>query len=165
MRGTGILVCTALLMAACVSPFTRDSDADKLVPRKAEPDFAPKVSSVDIGEHKTAPQPDKLPPGKAEQDLLSGISAYEDGDYKTAPRLMQSALDSGLLLNSDKVAAHKYLAFMHCAQRRDKSCREEFRKALELDPKFELDPAEEGHPIWGPVFKSTKAEIAKKPQK
>jgi hypothetical protein len=158
------MVCTALLMSACVAPVTRDAEPDKPPPRKVE-DMAPKVGSYEIGEHTAIPKPDKLPPRKAEQELAAGIGAYEDGDYKAAPRLLQSALDAGLMSTPDKVAAHKYLAFMHCAQRRDKLCREEFRKALELDPKFELDPAEDGHPVWGPVFKSTKAEMAKKPQK
>ena len=165
MRRTGILVCTALLITACVAPATRESDPDKTSPRKAEQDVPPQIAPYEIGEHLPAPKPHNLPPRKAEQDLSSGICAYEDGDYKTAPRLLQSALDAGLLLNSDKVEAHKYLAFMHCAQRRDKPCREEFRKALELDPKLELDPAEAGHPSWGPVFRNIKAEMVKKPQK
>jgi hypothetical protein len=60
-------------------------------------------------------------------------------------------------MNSDKVAAHKYLAFMHCAQSREKQCRTEFRKALVLNPEFELTPAESGHPSWGPVFRSLKS--------
>lgn len=135
MRQIGGLVCAALLLSACAAPITRDTGLDKLALRKAE------------------------------QDLSAGIRAYEDGDYKTAPRLLQNALDTGLFLSADKVAAHKYLAFMHCAQSREKLCRNEFRKALELNPDFELSPAETGHPVWGPVFKNLKAEIAKKPQK
>jgi hypothetical protein len=165
MWRTGILVCTALLMTACVAPATREPDSDKTPPRKTEQDYSPGTGAHEIGEPKAAPQPDNLPPPKAKQDLLSGISAYEDGDYKTAPKLMQSALDAGLLLDSDKVVAHKYLAFMHCALRRDRPCREEFRKALELDPQFDLDPAEAGHPMWGPVFRNVKAEMARRPQK
>lgn len=93
-------------------------------------------------------------PRQAEQDLSSGILAYEDGDYKNSARLLQSALSAGLLLTYDKVAAHKYLAFMYCAQSQEKLCRNEFRKALELNPKFKLTAAESGHPAWGPVFKS-----------
>ncbi len=46
---------------------------------------------------------------------------------------------------------------MHCAGNRVVPCREEFRKALTVDPELELAPAEAGHPIWGPVFKSVKA--------
>ena len=42
-------------------------------------------------------------------------------------------------------------------QNRSGPCREEFRKALAIDPGMELAPAEAGHPIWGPIFRSVKA--------
>jgi len=126
MKRISALLCAALLMTACAAPIVRDTGLDKLALRKAE------------------------------KDLSLGIRAYEDGDYRSSTRLLHSALASELFLNSDKVAAHKYLAFMHCAQSREKACRDEFRKALELDPQFELTPAESGHPSWGPVFKSLK---------
>jgi hypothetical protein len=38
------------------------------------------------------------------------------------------------------------------------ACREEFRKALTMDPSLELSPAEAGHPVWGPVFRSLKGK-------
>jgi Tfp pilus assembly protein PilF len=129
MKQIAMLLCAALLMTACAAPVVRDAGIDKLAPRRAE------------------------------QDLSAGIRAYEDGDYKNSARLLQYALSEGLLLDSDKVAAHKHLAFIHCAQSREKSCRDEFRKALTLDPKFELTPAESGHPSWGPVFKSVKQSM------
>lgn len=104
---------------------------------------------------------DKISPRKAEQELSSGIKNYEDGNYKTAAKSLQNALESGLTFDSDTVRAHKYLAFIHCLSNREKQCREEFRKALEKDNKFDLEPAEAGHPIWGPVFRSVKAERRK----
>ena len=186
---------SALLMTACVAPGAPDTAPDKPAPRSAEQEFAPRTGTIELGDQKAAPKsdrsaprkaeqlvapkagssdpaerktvtkPDGTPLPKAEQDLMSGISAYEDGDYRNAPKLLQGALDAGLLLNENKVSAHKYLAFMHCAQRRYKPCREEFRKALELDPAFELNSVEEGHPLWGPAFKIIKAETARRPQK
>lgn len=131
MKQTGMLLCAALLMTACASPAMRDTGLDKLAPRQAE------------------------------QDLSSGIRAYEDGKYRSAAHLLQRALSGGLLVTSDQVAAYKYLAFIHCAQSRQRSCRNAFRQALKLDPRFELSPAEAGHPMWGPVFKSVKRTIAK----
>lgn len=104
---------------------------------------------------------DKLSPRKAEQELSTGIKNYEDGNYKTAAKSLQSALESGLTFDSDTVRAHKYLAFIHCLSNREKQCRDEFRKALEKDNKFDLEPAEAGHPIWGPVFRAVKAERRK----
>ena len=133
MKQMGALLCAALLMTACAAPAVRDVGLDKFAPRRAE------------------------------QDLSSGIRAYENGDYRNSARLLQDALSEGLLLNSDKVAAHKYLAFIHCAESREKACRNEFRMALEIDPKLELTPAESGHPLWGPVFKSLKQSMTKSP--
>ena len=126
MIRAGILLGLALVMTACSTPIVRDAGLDKLALRKAE------------------------------QDLSAGIRAYEDGDYRSSSRLLQSALSAGLIMKSDKVAAHKYLAFIHCAQSRERACREEFRKALELDPGLQLTAAEAGHPLWGPVFRSLK---------
>lgn len=105
---------------------------------------------------------DKLAPGKAEQELSAGLRAYEDGQYKPAAKNLQSALDAGLAFKSDQVRAHKYLAFIYCISEQERQCREEFKRAYTLDPKFDLEPAEAGHPIWGPVFRSVKAEHARK---
>ncbi|MFP5418122.1 MAG: TssQ family T6SS-associated lipoprotein [Gammaproteobacteria bacterium] len=124
MKRGALLLCAVWMLTACATPIVRDAGLDRLAVRKAE------------------------------RDLSVGIRAYEDGDYRTSARSLQSALSAGLILRSDKVAAHKYLAFMHCAQSREKACREEFRKALELDPDFQLTAAESGHPLWGPVFRS-----------
>ncbi|MEW6416106.1 MAG: TssQ family T6SS-associated lipoprotein [Pseudomonadota bacterium] len=126
MKLLPVLLAGALLATACSTPIVRDAGLDRLAVRKAE------------------------------KDLSAGIRAYEDGDYPNSARLLQSALSAGLLLNADKVSAYKYLAFMNCAQGRERACREDFRKALAIDPKFELTPAEAGHPMWGPVFKSLK---------
>jgi Tfp pilus assembly protein PilF len=93
---------------------------------------------------------------KGEQELSTGIRNYEDGKYGEAAKTLQGALDAGLN-SGDQVKAHKYLAFIHCASSREKQCRDEFRKALDLNPSLELEPAEAGHPIWGPVFRSVKA--------
>jgi hypothetical protein len=93
---------------------------------------------------------------KAERDLATGVQAYEDGEYPYAARLLQGSLAQGLRSKSDEASAHKYLAFVHCVSGRERQCREEFRRTLEIDPSFELEPAEAGHPIWGPVFRSVK---------
>jgi len=88
--------------------------------------------------------------------LKTGLKQYDDGEYQPAAKSLQSALDQGLA-DKDKVNAHKHLAFIHCSQGRNGACREEFRKALALDPALELTPAEAGHPTWGPIFRSLKA--------
>ena len=95
---------------------------------------------------------------KAEKDLAAGIKLYEDGDYRRAAKLLQESLDGGLRGAADQASAHKYLAFTYCVTSRERQCRDEFRKALDADPAFDLDAAEAGHPVWGPVYRSVKAK-------
>ena len=93
---------------------------------------------------------------KGSAALGTGLKQYDDGEYQPAAKSLQSAIDQGLS-NNDKVIAHKHLAFIHCSQNRTGPCREEFRKALAVDPSMELAAAEAGHPIWGPIFQNVKA--------
>ena len=93
---------------------------------------------------------------KGQAALNTGLKQYDDGEYPPAAKSLQSALDQGLS-DKDKVNAHKHLAFIHCSQGRNGACREEFRKALAIDPSMDLAPAEAGHPAWGPIFRSLKA--------
>jgi Tfp pilus assembly protein PilF len=96
----------------------------------------------------------------AEQKLGAGIKNYEEGDYQSALATIRDAQEMGLDDKVSQVRAHKYVAFIHCVSGREKQCREEFKKALEINPSFELKPEEEGHPVWGPVFRGEKARLA-----
>jgi hypothetical protein len=95
-------------------------------------------------------------PEDGNQKLSAGIKSYEDGNYQDAAKLIQAALNTGLRDKESQVKAHKYLAFIHCSSDKKRECAEEFRKALELDPSFELQATEAGHPLWGPVYASVK---------
>ena len=88
--------------------------------------------------------------------LSAGLREYENGDYAEAGRDLQTAIDLGLT-DRERAAAHKHLAFIHCASGRERLCREEFRRALTLNPELELTAAEAGHPLWGPIFAQLKA--------
>ena len=101
---------------------------------------------------------DKLAPRKAEQELSSGLKSYENGNYQTAAKYLQNALNDGLIFKSDRVTAHKYLAFVYCVSDRKEQCREQFKEARNINPGFELSAAEADHPIWGPVFRKVQAE-------
>ncbi len=90
--------------------------------------------------------------------LDEGIKSYKEGRYREAVTDIQGALDAGLSKN-DQVKAHKFLAFTYCVSRRETLCREEFGKALAIDPEFDLTMAEAGHPMWGSVFRSVKRNI------
>lgn len=88
--------------------------------------------------------------------LGAGLKQYEEGFYEESAKNLQEAIDLGVP-DRQRANAHKHLAFIHCSSSRERECRDEFRKALAADPAFELAPAESGHPVWGPIFRSLKA--------
>ncbi len=93
---------------------------------------------------------------KGEPALAAGIRQYEEGKYAEAAESLNNSLYQGLS-SADRVRAHKYLAFIDCVSGRPSACRQEFRRALSIDPNLELSAAEAGHPIWGPVFRAVKS--------
>ncbi len=96
-------------------------------------------------------------PDKRAPLLVAGIAAYDDGKYVEAAKALRGALATRLD-KADQLAAHKYLAFIQCSTGRRSLCRDEFRKALRIDPSFDLEPAEAGHPVWGPIFRGLKSK-------
>ena len=93
--------------------------------------------------------------GEAQRVFQLGLQQYDQGQYKKAAASLQQAIDMGL--SPDKrVIAHKHLAFIYCVTHREGQCRNEFTKILAVDANFNFDPAEAGHPKWGPVFRSVK---------
>lgn len=88
--------------------------------------------------------------------LNAGLKLYEEGKYAESAKTLQDAVELGLPA-TQRAIAHKHLAFIHCAESRERQCRDEFRKALAANPRLELAPAEAGHPVWGPIFRSLKS--------
>ncbi len=99
-----------------------------------------------------------------EKLIADGNKAYEEGDFPKALKLMQDALKETLSA-SDTVRARKLSAFCFCLTNRMPQCRAEFEKILQSDPKFDLEPAEAGHPSWGPSFRAAKAKVKHAPGK
>jgi hypothetical protein len=155
----------ALACAACTTvpekeaTDPRSAKAAAPAPTPPAPPPKPKPVPPTPKEVEPAPQP---PPSKAVEELRRGVQRYDDGEYKEAARHFQRALEQGLTIPADQANARKHLAFIACVARRTSVCRTEFRKAFEADPAFDLTAAEAGHPMWGPVFRSVKAEVAKK---
>jgi Tfp pilus assembly protein PilF len=142
----------ALACVSCSSPMVQDT-------AKPARDAMPRADGAQP-QRANAPRatPKAAPSSKGELELERAVKSYEEGAHKNAARQFQAALDFGLDAKADRVTAHKYLAFIVCVNGREKSCRDEFRKALDVDPSFELGPAEIGHPVWGTVFRSVKLE-------
>jgi tetratricopeptide (TPR) repeat protein len=96
---------------------------------------------------------------RAREQLANGQRQYEAGEYDAAVRSLGTALDHGLLAKPEQARARKLLAFIHCVGGREVLCRDEFRKAFEIYPDFALAPAEDGHPIWGPVYRNVRTQL------
>jgi len=96
---------------------------------------------------------------RARAQLAQGVTQYQAGDYDNAVKSLQSSLEHGLLAKNEQSRARKLLAFIHCVSNHEQQCRDEFRKAFEIDPEFALTPAEDGHPIWGPVYRSVRTQL------
>jgi Tfp pilus assembly protein PilF len=96
---------------------------------------------------------------RAREQLGLGIKQYEAGDFENAPKNLSAALDHGLLTKPEQSLARKHLAFIHCVSNREAQCRDEFRKAFEIYPDFALSAAEDGHPIWGPVYRNVRTQL------
>lgn len=107
-----------------------------------------------------ASQPRQAPVGlldvisrPAEKALQAGLRAYDDAQYAEAERQLNNALRVGLVSPRDQAEAHKMLAFIYCTSKRPVECEAEFRAAKASDPAFALSKSEQGHPLWGPVYK------------
>jgi Tfp pilus assembly protein PilF len=131
----------AMLLAACAE-----------MPKfGAQPDAAPKPAAPQITE-------DSLRE-RAREHLAQGVKQYEAGEYDNAQRNLGAALDHGLLIKADQARARKLMAFIHCVSGREAHCRDEFRKAFEIYPDFALTSAEDGHPVWGPVYRNVRTQL------
>jgi Tfp pilus assembly protein PilF len=89
----------------------------------------------------------------AEKALQSGLRAYDDAQYGESEKQLNNALKAGLVSPRDQAEAHKVLAFIYCTSRRMVECEAEFRAAKASDPSFALSKSEQGHPLWGPVYR------------
>lgn len=141
--------CTAGRERACREEFRKALAADPAMKLDAaeagHPVWGPTFSSVS-----------RAPAYGGTTALGAALKQYEDGYYEESAKNLQEAIDLGVP-DKQRANAHKHLAFIHCSSSRERECRDEFRKALAADPALDLAPAEAGHPVWGPIFRSLKA--------
>jgi len=158
VRTAALLAAAALALGGCAQQplWPKEPPAAGVSPAPQQQPEPPPVAEPEAPP--PAPEPvakPVLPEKKRATPLSAGVTAYEDGKYREATKALRAALASPMNI-VDQVQAHKYLAFIECSSNRTRQCRDEFRKALKLDPSFELAPAEAGHPVWGPIFRSLK---------
>ena len=96
---------------------------------------------------------------RAVEQLALGQKQFEAGDLESATKNFNASLEHGMLPKVDQSTARKHLAMINCVSNREAQCRDEFRKAFEIYPDFALTQAEDGHPIWGPVYRSVRSQL------
>ena len=139
------ICCTALWLAGC------GATPDKPAPRAERPRPAPR-----------APPPAALPPAPDDRAspaddsaaqtsqaiYAEGLRLYRAGQYDDAIARFAAVRSPPSL----RVQALKHTAFGYCVTNRLPLCQRAFQDALALSPGFRLTKAEQGHPVWGPVF-------------
>ena len=135
------VVAAALLAAACAE-MPKMLGGNDAAPKPA----APQITESSLRE-------------RAQEQLLTGVKQYDAGDYDNAVKSLTASLEHGLLSKADQSRARKLLAFSHCVSGREVQCRDEFRRAFEIYPEFSLTPAEDGHPIWGPIYRNVRTQL------
>lgn len=125
--------------------------------------FAAVLGACAANKPKPAPPPPPDPAEVARQQaevrgkdmLAKGVGEYEAGSYAQAEATLLSP-DIWAASDRIKIDALKHLAFTYCVSDRPALCRQSFERALQLNPNFDLTPAEHNHPLWGPEFKNAK---------
>ena len=134
-----LAVAAALLAAAC-------AEMPKLGGSEPQKPASPQITESSLRD-------------RAQQQLADGVKQYEAGEYDAAVKNLSSSLEHGLLSKAEQARARKLLAFSHCVSGREILCRDEFRKAFEIYPEFTLTAAEDGHPIWGPIYRNVRTQL------
>ena len=92
----------------------------------------------------------------ARKELNAGVDLYNAGDYAGAIKLLGGSADIWKADKPIQLDALKYMAFSYCVTGKQALCKQQFEKAVKLDPSFDLAPGEKGHPLWEPVFDKVK---------
>jgi len=154
-------VCSLLLVCAFL-PGCETAPKNVPAPKAAVKSKETKpVAAANPATEAAAPAPVISPDVQAYNE---GSALYNDGNYNGAIKKLSGATE---IWNGHNKAiqldALKTMAFSYCVTSRTQLCRQQFERALKLDPNFDLMPNEIGHPIWGPVFlKAKKTKALKK---
>ena len=82
---------------------------------------------------------------------------YQQGEYGQVIRRV--TIDQALneAPQDIRIQALKLQAFSLCLTKYEFLCQEKFQQILALQPDFELQASEQGHPLWGPAFERAQA--------
>ena len=152
-----IIVMGCLLSVACESPpKTAPVENAPIKQKEVKPTVAPANLPTPTSAPIESPRAPPIPNADI-QALKVGIAMYNNGDYNGAIKKLGNTPEIWSSHNKSlQVSALKYLAFSYCVTSKTQLCRQQFERAIKIDPSFDLLPSEIGHPIWGPVFLKAK---------
>jgi tetratricopeptide (TPR) repeat protein len=142
------LVMFALLCSCVEEPVKKTEPAVK--PVEVQP--APPPPPVETPEQIAA----KAARAAAQTEFDGIMALYSDGDYRGEIKRFTTAEETLKPYKELELDGLKFTAFSYCLLGKQLQCRQQFEKAIKIDPSFDLKEGEKGHPLWGPVFKRVK---------
>jgi len=130
---------------------------------EAPNDAAPMPQEVETAESRAAQVSDQVDlsnPGltAVERRFSQGLAMYNDGRYDNAIKIFREPVFSRAWPEL-RVRSLKYMAFSYCVTGKAPQCQKSFEDILKIDGSFELSSAEQGHPLWDPVFRQAQAKV------
>jgi hypothetical protein len=111
----------------------------------------------------TTPPPVKqeVKPTQAALDQLQQVrDSYTAGKYGEVIRFVATSNELAGSTSDVVIESLKLQAFSYCISNYQQLCQDDFTRILVIDSSFDLSPAEQGHPKWGPAFRAAKAATA-----
>jgi hypothetical protein len=149
-----IALVIAALLCSCVDEQVKKQETAPTQPVEVQP--APPPQPVETPEQIAA----KAARAAAQAEFDAIFTLYTDGDYRGETKRFATAEETLKPYKDLELDGLKYTAFSYCLLGRQAQCRQQFEKAVKIDPSFDLKEGEKGHPLWGPVFKRVKKKEA-----
>ena len=149
---SAIIFAIVLLLSSCAT----DDQASKPVAQPSSPVAAKPATPTAPPQESPEKIAERAARAAAQGELDGMITLYNNGDYHGEIKRFGVADEMLKPYKDLEVQGLKYTAFSYCLIGRQALCRQQFEKAIKLDPSFDLLPGEKGHPLWGPVFKRVK---------
>ncbi|MCS4292944.1 Flp pilus assembly protein TadD [Comamonas sp. BIGb0152] len=152
-----LMVSMAIALAACASSENNNDPEPSAIPASAELE----VVAPPPPESRAAQVSDQVNTTgltAVERRFSEGLALYNDGRYANAIRIFREPVFTRAWPEL-RMRSLKYLAFSYCVTGKAAQCQKSFEEILKLDAAFELSSAEQGHPLWDPVFQQAKAKV------